>query len=428
MSTRCPSISHIVFSEANCELCSKEGNPQISHSPTTDVAHEDFTAFSPRRSVECSALSSDPLSPPRSIGTSPQLGPLCSITPGPLDMSPVSPPRLPGPSCAPRCCPHRGMLFLGNVHAMFALGSGENVHNIGAVLSCLPEVNEDVSTFTRKAKIDHHSYFHLDDNDAFSIRLDNASGQGCSVGSTSGSNPMDSNIFHRFQEGPALRSALEFIHSNRLAERNVLVHCDGGVLRSPATVISYLMAHVNMTMVDACATVKRCRSVVSLRVIEDSLHALEQSLQSCSLSHRSAGSTASYKSSFDSSASGANPLSAPGSRIEKVGSKIRTDEAMLQVAPSSAKHPWGNTSDDDDDNHPAQQAFEMPVCVVPHSFLTTSSSAPSSSAAVDASHAVSGATQQLSTSYSFATGCPTGGLTSISARVSNKPSLSVRID
>jgi hypothetical protein len=217
-------------------------------------------------------------------------------------MSPLSPPRfsVPGERSEGGGCPHRGKLYLSSVQAMFLLGSGENVFDIGAVLSCLPAVNDDVSALAKKANIEHHAYFLLDDNDALSVRLGDGSPTSSPRSSAkrgsvtspaaaeSDNNHHEEDIFRKFQDGPALRNALQFIHSHRLAKRNVLVHCDGGVLRSPATVISYLMAFTRRSMSEASAIVKRCRSVVHVRLLEDSLQAFENSLHNSSAnSHQS---------------------------------------------------------------------------------------------------------------------------------------------
>eukprot|EP00667_Euglena_gracilis_P015070 EG_transcript_15659 len=42
---------------------------------------------------------------------------------------------------------------------------------------------------------------------------------------------------------PGILSACHFIHSKRLEGKSVLVHCDAGVTRSPAVVVSYLMKY-----------------------------------------------------------------------------------------------------------------------------------------------------------------------------------------
>ncbi len=58
---------------------------------------------------------------------------------------------------------------------------------------------------------------------------------------------------------PYLSEVTEFIHEQLSANKRVLVHCQGGVNRSPAFVIAYL-ARYNMSLEDAIVLVRSARS------------------------------------------------------------------------------------------------------------------------------------------------------------------------
>ncbi len=58
---------------------------------------------------------------------------------------------------------------------------------------------------------------------------------------------------------PYLSEVTEFIHEQLSANKRVLVHCRGGVNRSPAFVIAYLTRY-NMTLEDAIVLVRTARS------------------------------------------------------------------------------------------------------------------------------------------------------------------------
>lgn len=214
--------------------------------------------------------------------------------------------------------PPAGRLFLGSVQAVFALGSGDNPWNINAVLSCLPEVNQDINHLVSASGIAHHQYFLLDDNDAtalhtrhngapltapcsacdidalanslskveseadddegeLTLRLPSMSVPATKPNLSTHRHPCE-NSFDSFDSSSyELAVALDFVHSSLSCGRNVLVHCDGGVLRSPATVVSYLMRFMQMPMSEAKALVSLHRPEVRLRLLEDRLSALEQS-------------------------------------------------------------------------------------------------------------------------------------------------------
>ncbi|CUI15163.1 dual specificity protein phosphatase, putative [Bodo saltans] len=380
MPAKCSTISPIAFSE-DCELCARDAEEEY-------LTHE-FRSLTPaQRNIAPSPCA---LSLPGSHTASPKLEALPSAYTSPVrgDMSPLSPPRFTVPGGrndvslsveggrsksgeSSSCCPHRGKLFLSSVQAMFLLGSGENVFEIGAVLSCLPAVNGDVSALAKKANIEHHAYFLLDDNDALTVRLGDGSPTSSPRSSTKqrlsvtpppptvqdGDKSSDDNIFHKFQDGPALRNALQFIHANRLANRNVLVHCDGGVLRSPATVISYLMAFTSRSMAEASSIVKRCRSIVHVRLLEDSLQAFETSLHNSSAnSHSCQSVNFGDRSSFEFGA--ASTMHVPESEcvvLDPVRSTVRgrTSSSDSHSTPRlcATRTPYGPLGDSDDDRDP----------------------------------------------------------------------------
>lgn len=58
----------------------------------------------------------------------------------------------------------------------------------------------------------------------------------------------------------AIKKCIRIIHENR--SENILVHCNAGVSRSPAIIISYLMAFANLSYNDAYNKVKRVRNCI----------------------------------------------------------------------------------------------------------------------------------------------------------------------
>ncbi|CAF1619427.1 unnamed protein product [Adineta ricciae] len=58
-------------------------------------------------------------------------------------------------------------------------------------------------------------------------------------------------------------STFEYIHKKLLAKKNVLVHCQGGVSRSPSFIIGYLMKYHSKTFDDAYQVVKQQRSIIN---------------------------------------------------------------------------------------------------------------------------------------------------------------------
>lgn len=442
MPARCSKISHIPFSE-ECELCLRDDEDDLTH---------EFRSLTPAQRQ--SASSPCALSLPGSHAASPKVEPLFTphLSPNRSDMSPLSPPRfaIAGVHSDNRggtasvepdhasTCPHRGKLYLSSVQAMFLLGSGENVYDVGAVLSCLPAVNSDVSELAKKANIKHHSYFLLDDNDALSVRLgDGSPATSPRLGAKQQQQHVDDTIFNRFMDGPALRSALQFIHSNRLANRNVLVHCDGGVLRSPATVIAYLMAYTNRSLIDASAVVKRSRSVVHVRLLEDSLQALESSLHNSSAnSHQSINFTG-ERSSFDLGGAAAT-IQVPETeyhapKLLRPSTTDATGELRSPALLSTTRAPCGPLEDscEDDGFHLTQHPFEA---------LASGGAAPScaddrattNTECTPQLFAASTATQRSTPSRAFVTGTlaavTLANSSGVPTKTLAKPFLSVRID
>eukprot|EP00668_Euglena_longa_P006456 GGOE01007691.1.p1 GENE.GGOE01007691.1~~GGOE01007691.1.p1 ORF type:complete len:366 (-),score=87.69 GGOE01007691.1:775-1872(-) len=100
-------------------------------------------------------------------------------------------------------------------------------------------------------------------------------------------------------EAPGVLSACHFIHSKRLEGKSVLVHCDAGVTRSPAVVVSYLMkygihlrAPAKMPLSEAVGLVRDLRDNLDICAFMVELQRLEKMLSSgevlCVLSERNA--------------------------------------------------------------------------------------------------------------------------------------------
>ena len=56
-----------------------------------------------------------------------------------------------------------------------------------------------------------------------------------------------------------LGEATQFIHSMLVEDKIILVHCKGGINRSPAFIVAYLVKYGGFTLVDAIAFVKSKR-------------------------------------------------------------------------------------------------------------------------------------------------------------------------
>jgi len=62
-----------------------------------------------------------------------------------------------------------------------------------------------------------------------------------------------------------LEKTMEFIKDNITKGKNVLVHCSGGISRSPCYVIAYLAKYSGMTLESAVDHVKECRAAIRPR-------------------------------------------------------------------------------------------------------------------------------------------------------------------
>eukprot|EP01064_Diplonema_japonicum_P018397 TRINITY_DN27082_c0_g1_i1.p1 TRINITY_DN27082_c0_g1~~TRINITY_DN27082_c0_g1_i1.p1 ORF type:complete len:162 (+),score=25.91 TRINITY_DN27082_c0_g1_i1:50-487(+) len=60
---------------------------------------------------------------------------------------------------------------------------------------------------------------------------------------------------------PLLPSAVSFIHTSMCKNQKTLVHCRGGISRSPTVVIAYLMKHHNMSLQEAFDLTKSKRYI-----------------------------------------------------------------------------------------------------------------------------------------------------------------------
>jgi hypothetical protein len=65
------------------------------------------------------------------------------------------------------------------------------------------------------------------------------------------------NILQHFE------TTFEYIHKRLLADKKILVHCQGGVSRSPSFIIGYLMRHHSKTFDEAHNLVKTKRSIIN---------------------------------------------------------------------------------------------------------------------------------------------------------------------
>lgn len=277
-------------------------------------------------------------------------------------------------------------LFLGSVQAVLSLGVGDNPWRIEAVLSCLPDVNGTINTLVSKCGIAHHDYFLLDDNDALqkdahALRDPNEQlaptlcfkhSESLSLPSTSSSDdlqppqPSKKDLFGHFDgSSEQLKTALQFIWRNLSGNRNVLVHCDGGVLRSPATVISYLMVYEGKSLAEAKAVVTVSRPEVHIRPLEDQLSTLESTapLLSCvgismneSLNTQSGGCVTSFESA-------ASPLA---SELHGRTFAVAPTERFAPEHTKAHHTRVSSSSSVSDDDNLAQVLFEMPVVSVPH--------------------------------------------------------------
>jgi len=63
--------------------------------------------------------------------------------------------------------------------------------------------------------------------------------------------------------GEVLEECFAIIDEARNSKQNILVHCQGGVNRSPTVVIAYLMIRLNRTLKESYQTVKESRSQIS---------------------------------------------------------------------------------------------------------------------------------------------------------------------
>lgn len=86
-------------------------------------------------------------------------------------------------------------------------------------------------------------------------------------------------------DAPGILATCNFIHCKRQEGKNVLVHCDAGVTRSPAVVISYLMRFGvdlrtprPLSLAEALAFVKRLRERVDVCAFHEELVRLEAQL------------------------------------------------------------------------------------------------------------------------------------------------------
>lgn len=59
---------------------------------------------------------------------------------------------------------------------------------------------------------------------------------------------------------PSIKECIDIIHANR--KENILVHCNAGVSRSPAIIISYLMTMMELSYKEAYGKVKEARSCI----------------------------------------------------------------------------------------------------------------------------------------------------------------------
>eukprot|EP00760_Papus_ankaliazontas_P025603 PhM_4_TR2809/c0_g1_i1/m.83454 len=93
---------------------------------------------------------------------------------------------------------------------------------------------------------------------------------------------------------PLVDATVDFIHQRRLECKSVLVHCDGGITRSPSVVVAYLMKYGPQTFEGECCAamgfaraqvfMRQCRAKVNIRLFADELQKYEITLNRSSSS------------------------------------------------------------------------------------------------------------------------------------------------
>eukprot|EP00760_Papus_ankaliazontas_P031007 PhM_4_TR5166/c3_g1_i1/m.79851 len=87
-------------------------------------------------------------------------------------------------------------------------------------------------------------------------------------------------------EHPNIFETTQYIHEKRLAGKNVLVHCDGGITRSPSVIMAYLLIHgtgespgEHMSFDCAYETIYSRRERLEVGIFNEELRELERSVQ-----------------------------------------------------------------------------------------------------------------------------------------------------
>lgn len=113
--------------------------------------------------------------------------------------------------------PEEACLFLGSIDWLIEDEILDDLH-IRAIVSVLPHQPQYVEEVLQKHAIDEMDYmvYPLEDS---------------------------SDEYISIFDAPTILTACQFIHSKRLEGKSVLVHCDAGITRSPAVVVSYLMKY-----------------------------------------------------------------------------------------------------------------------------------------------------------------------------------------